>query len=94
MMTGSPARMQARLKAGFQECQSASRLGFKKERRKQRRLSGRQESKTTRMKECVQSFLKDRFHGEKRPKHRLGKMSDRKMQVGCSHQHEVSHSAK
>jgi hypothetical protein len=29
------------------------------------------------MKESVKSFLKDVFHGEKHPKHRLGKMSDK-----------------
>jgi hypothetical protein len=38
------------------------------------------------MKESVKSFLKDVFHGEKHPKHRLGKMSDKKQETASAGQ--------
>jgi hypothetical protein len=56
--------------------------------------SGQQVRKTAGMKDSQKAGMKSRFHREKLPKHRLGKMSDEKMVCGNSGQRVLSHLAK
>jgi len=60
---------------------------------KERHPSGRQERKTSGKKDSQNVGMKSRFHREKLPKHRLGKMSDKKMVCGNSGQGALSHLA-
>jgi hypothetical protein len=58
------------------------------------RHSRRQENWTDDMKDRRQSGMKSVFHREKRPKHRLGKMSDEKTLEHHSERRSMSHLAK
>jgi hypothetical protein len=57
-------------------------------------LSRWQVRKTDGVKDSQKAGMKSVFHRENRPKHRLGKMSDKKMVCGDSGQRGLSHLAK
>jgi hypothetical protein len=80
--------------ASFLTVLHESKPDFQLESMKDGRHSRRQENWTDDMKDRRQSGMKFVFHREKRPKHRLGKMSDKNLFGRSSGQRSMSHLAK